>query len=93
MTQIGEKVDEFCCGNVAVQVLLEIQVEISRGLLDRRISNSGGGSVKSYRIGNHQHIPLEVNGVIPTLCDKEGRLSEETLESQTVCLQQTVVPK
>lgn len=40
-------------------------MKISRGLLDRRISNAGGESVKSCRTGNPQHRPLEINGVHP----------------------------
>lgn len=40
-------------------------MEISRGLLDRKISNSGSESVKSCRTGNPQHRPLEINGVHP----------------------------
>lgn len=73
-------------------------MEISRGLLDRKISNSGSESVKSCRTGNPQHRPLEINGVHPNSVIQRtdflqgGQRKGSRLGSQTVCLQQWVGP-
>lgn len=44
-------------------------MDLFRGLVDVRISNSGGKSVKNYRIENYQHIALQIDEAIQTAWD------------------------
>lgn len=45
-------------------------MDLSSRLLDVRISNSGGRSVKNCKIENYQHIAFQIDEAIQTVWDK-----------------------